>query len=111
MRAGAQTNNPKIIQTAVLHSDVEIVKLLMEYGANPNEKDQNGKNAFDFLLLPNQKDIEDVLKNTKALPPINHDKPLTDQISPPITSLQDLFERLPAAPVRRQDPPVSIQIM
>ena len=104
LRAGAKTDDPIVLRTAILQSNKDIIELLLQYGADP-------KNGFDILQLPDQKDIEEVLKNTNPLPPLNVDKALAIQSTPQIQSLRDLFDKLPSAPVQRKDPPISLQLI
>ncbi len=46
----------------------DIIKLLLEFGANLNIKDRDGKNAYEFAKgyhIPAQKLFESVIKNNK----------------------------------------------
>ncbi|KAK8889788.1 Ankyrin repeat and SOCS box [Tritrichomonas musculus] len=104
LRAGAKTDDTQVLHIAILQNNLEIVDLLLKYGADPMKKNSLQKNAFDILVLPEQNEMEKILKNTKALPLINHDKRLSAQFNKPVKSLQNLFERLPESPTHREDP-------
>lgn len=100
-----------MLHIAILQDNLGIVELLLKYGADPTKKNSLQKNAFDILRLPEQNEIEKSLKNTKILPPINHNKRFSTQFKQPVRSLQDLFEKLPQSPTQRVDPDISIDMM
>ena len=100
-----------MLHIAILQNNLGIVELLLKYGADPTKKNSLQKNAFDILSLPEQNEIENSLKNTKILPPINHDKRFSTQFKQPVRSLQDLFDKLPQSPIQRVDPGISIEMM
>lgn len=111
LRASANCEDPVLLQTAILQNNSSIVELLLKYGADPNRKDEHQKSAFDFLSLPEQQEIEELLKTVKPLPPINQNKRFSCQLTPMVTSVRELFDRLPPAPQKREDPPINIEIM
>lgn len=57
----ASTTPPPPLHTAVAGSDLELVNLLLEHGADPNLKAWDDRTAFDFNGK-SQQDIEDALK-------------------------------------------------
>lgn len=111
LRAGAKADDPQVLHIAILQNNLGIVELLLKYGADPAKKNSLQKNAFDILNLPEQSEIEKVLKNTKTLPQINHNKRFSTQFKQPVKSLQDLIEKLPMDPIERVDPPITLDIM
>lgn len=111
LRAGAKTDDPQVLHISILQNNLKIVELLLKYGADPAKKNSLQKNAFDILVLPEQKEIENALKNTKPLPPINHNKRFSTQFKQPVKSIQDLFDRLPPSPSQRVDPDISVEMM
>ena len=97
--AGALEEDPAVLHLAIATGQLEFVRLLVRYGANPEAKSRSGKTAFEVLKLPQQKDFEDVLRNTKP----DRKAPVEIQC-PAVKSLSDLIEKLPEASQREGRP-------
>lgn len=54
------------LMAATVKKNVEIIKLLLENGANPNITDQNGSTALHFSVIFNYTDIVKLLVNSNA---------------------------------------------
>lgn len=54
------------LMAATVKKNVEIIKLLLEHGANPNIADQNGSTALHFSVIFNYIDIVKLLVNANA---------------------------------------------
>lgn len=72
-KAGADTNqfigSYTYLNWAVDEGYIEIVKILLKYGADPYQKDNSisGKNAFETARKNNRQDIVDLLRNPPRL--------------------------------------------
>ena len=53
------------LQSASRNGHLEIVKLLLESGANVNKKDKNGQTALDLVSSRNKLEVVNLLKNWK----------------------------------------------
>lgn len=103
LRGGANiTNSPVALNLAVACGDYAIVKLLMQFGADPEKKNRAGKTTFELLEKPEQNEIEEVLRTVR---PFDRSKgAVIPQITnPPVTTFSDMIDRLP--------PPRSPQIV
>lgn len=92
--AGATEEDPSALHLAIATGQLEMVTLLMKYGANPDAKGRSGKTAYELLKLPQQKDFEDALKNTKPDAKVDPKAPV-EIVSPDVSSLSDLIDKLP----------------
>jgi len=50
------------LMQAAYKGDVRLVKLFLEYGADPNLKDQQGKTALDMAKKKNHQEVIDLLQ-------------------------------------------------
>jgi hypothetical protein len=90
------------LNTAIVRGYLDIVQLLMQYGANPDLQNRWGKTSWDVIRKPEQNDFEEVMKNTK---PIEKRKEGTfRKLIPAPTTLSELLDRLPPPPVKKPQP-------
>ena len=59
---GADPNITLPLMAAAYKGDVQLVKLLLEYGANPNLKDNQGRTALDMAIKKQQQEVIDLLQ-------------------------------------------------
>ena len=104
LRALGTVSQPSLLHLAIRVGNPEIVKLLVLYGANPNQEDSSGKTSFQILQLPQQSEIEKILKNTRPLPfsPTNPDFDRFILFDTPINSLADLLAQVDVPEVEEE---------
>jgi ankyrin repeat protein len=102
--------SPLALNLAVFHGEIEIVSLLMKYGANPGLKNETGKTSFELLQLPEQREIEEVMRNTKERENVKGRLSI-QTASPPVMTLSDLLDRLPPPPQRKVRQPHKVTKM
>ncbi|MEN6347404.1 MAG: ankyrin repeat domain-containing protein [Armatimonadia bacterium] len=70
LRAGAVARGSAemadYLRGAILKGHVEIVRVLLEYGANVNEPDQNGRTPLDYARLSNKPEMVELLRSHGA---------------------------------------------
>lgn len=67
LQHNAKNETPLII--AVQNQHVKIVKILLEYGANPLARDSNGNRAIDYALQVRNEEIARLLEDQDDKPP------------------------------------------
>jgi ankyrin repeat protein len=60
----SDTKYPPMLHISSFNGNEDIVKLLLEYKADPFEKDINGKNAFYYARISNHMNIIEILNQT-----------------------------------------------
>jgi hypothetical protein len=109
LRAGASVrDSPVALNAAIAVGQIDIVVLLMKYGANPALKNGAGRTSFELLQRPEQNDIEEVMRNTKEIEIPTFQKARLAFLGQPAATLGDLLDRLPPGPPRRTVAPYSV---
>lgn len=99
LRSGAKVDDsPYPLHCAIQQDNLEIVKLLLLFGADPNLQTRSGQSAFD-IVTPSQKRIKEALLKIKKENK-NEVKQKIEIFQPPVLTLSDLLDRLP--PSRRR---------
>ena len=96
------------LHMAIAMRQPEIVRLLMKYGANPNEKNHVGKTAFELLKLPEDKEFEDIMKNTKPDEPSVLTAPSVLLPDTKTISFGELLGKFPVPPKKQERPVYSV---
>ena len=86
------------LHACIVTNQINLAKLLLQAGANPNEKCSIGKTAFESLK-PDQKEMKDLLENKQE--PQQSPEALFAQFSPDKMTLNELLELVDIQP----DPP------
>lgn len=55
------------IMFAILHKSIQIVELLIQYGADLTIQDKNGMQIFDYLISFKNEEIENLIDNSKKI--------------------------------------------
>ena len=92
LACGPLDDGAEALHLAIFTEQLEFVKLLLRHGIKPEEKSRSGKNAFEILKLPRQKEFEDALRNTKC-----ESSASSEIVSPEVKSLAELIERIPSS--------------
>lgn len=101
LRSGAKVDDsPYPLHCAIQQDNLEMVKLLLLFGADPNLQTRSGQSAYD-IITPTQKRIKEALTTIKKEKK-NIAKQKIEMFQPPVTTLSDLLDRLPP-PKRRPD--------
>jgi ankyrin repeat protein len=101
LRGGANIkDSPTVLNLAVCHGRADIVTLLMEHGADPELRDRTGKNSFELLQRPEQKEIEEILRTVKEVKRPSSQIPLQG-LPPGVLTLGDLLETMQPPPPPR----------
>jgi hypothetical protein len=109
LRAGVSVrDSPVALNAAIAVGHIDIVALLMRYGANPALKNRGGRTSFDLLQRPEQNDIEEVMRNTREIEAPTFKKGRLAFLSQPAATLGDLLDRLPPAPPKRTIAPYTV---
>lgn len=82
------------LHLALATGQLEIVKLLMQYGANPHAKNRVGKTAFELLKMPEGKEFEEVLRRTRIHAPLDLEARVPAVSEPVVTTLKGLMTAL-----------------
>lgn len=101
LRSGAKVDDtPYPLHCAIQQDNLEMVKLLLLFGADPNLQTRNGQSAFD-IVNPTQKRIKEALTTVKKANK-NSPKQKIEMFQPPVLTLSDLLDKLPP-PRKRPD--------
>ena len=110
LRAGASINeSPYSLHCAVQQGNLEIIKLLMMFGADPNLKTPSGKTAFD-LLKSEQDTIKSALTEIQKAKIPHPLAPKINMIRPPVSSFNALLDIFPPTSQKRPQQPSISQI-
>lgn len=101
LRSGAKVDDtPYPLHCAIQQDNLEMVKLLLLFGADPNLQTRNGQSAFD-IVNPTQKRIKEALTTVKKANK-SSPKQKIEIFQPPVLTLSDLLDKLPP-PRKRPD--------
>lgn len=100
LKAGAKVNEPKgIVETAVQHKEVPGLKILLQNGANVNDRAPNGETPLITAIKTNQMDVLDILLEHGADPAVRGSKEFPISIA--IKHPELLAKLLPMIPTQK----------